>query len=111
MNDSGSTAVASADATDVRGPLAGVLVLEHGERLGASFCGTLLAQLGAEVVFLERSRATGHTDPHARALRAIGKRSLLLQPGAPDDDRLAVTLVSAADIVIASSDTSRLPDY
>src|SRR4051812_16273309 len=111
MNDSGSKAVASADATDARGPLAGVLVVEHGERLGAAICGTLLAQLGAEVVFVERSRATGNTDTNVRALRAIGKHSLLLQAGAPDDDRLAAALVSAADIVIASSDTSRLPDY
>jgi crotonobetainyl-CoA:carnitine CoA-transferase CaiB-like acyl-CoA transferase len=112
MNDSGSTAVASADATDVRGPLAGVLVVEHGDRLGASICGTLLAQLGADVVFVERSTAAAHgADANVRVLRAIGKHSLLLQAGAPDDDRLAVALVSAADIVIASSDTSRVPDY
>src|SRR5688572_23376257 len=88
-------------------PLTGLLVVEHGERLGAAVCGTLLAQLGAEVVIIERA---GEPAPRnkwtCRASNALGKRSLVPREGDPEDDALLGKLLRAADIVVVSSDVS-----
>ena len=65
-----------------RAPLSGVLVVEHGERLGAAVCGNLLGALGADVVIVER--AAGATRSN-RAWAAAGKRSIALR----DDERCA----------------------
>jgi crotonobetainyl-CoA:carnitine CoA-transferase CaiB-like acyl-CoA transferase len=84
-------------------PLEGLLVLELGVRTGASLCGALLSQLGAEVVFVEqrpRLDVPEHKLAH-RTCFAAGKRSLV--PGA-DDGPLLRRLVLAADAVITSSD-------
>jgi len=84
-------------------PLAGVVVLELGVRTGASLCGSLLAQLGAEVIFVERQPRLAvpeHKLAH-RACFAAGKRSLV--PGADDLDLLR-RLALAADAMLISSD-------
>lgn len=83
-------------------PLSDVLVVEIGERLGAGLCGGLLAQLGADVVFLE-GKACGA--PFAkwrhRTLMAAGKLSCEIGAGR----KAAIdALLAEADIVITSSD-------
>lgn len=97
-------------------PLSGVLVIEWGQRVGASVCGALLAQLGAEVVFVEYSAANGHdqTKLSWRYSLAAGKRSLRLREASDDDLALVEQLAQRADVVLRSSDvdgsTFRFPD-
>jgi crotonobetainyl-CoA:carnitine CoA-transferase CaiB-like acyl-CoA transferase len=87
-------------------PLAGLLVVEHGERLGAAVCGSLLAQLGAEVAIVERSHAPARHKWTNRALSVLGKRSVLARAGDTGDDAFLDKLLRAADIVLMSSDVS-----
>jgi len=91
-------------------PLEGVFVLELGVRTGASLCGSLLAQLGAEVAFVERRPRIAvpeHKLAH-RACFAAGKLSLVPREG---DAELLRRLVLAADVVLTSSDLDPpLPD-
>jgi len=87
-------------------PLAGVLVVEQGDRLGAALCGSLLAQLGAEVVMVERGEAPPEHKWRCRASSALGKRSLVARPENPADQALLDGLLRAADIIITSSDVS-----
>ena len=94
-------------------PLEGCLVVELAARTGASLCGSLLAQLGAEVVFVERAPrlpVPEHKLAH-RAYFAAGKRSLVPRAS---DAALLRKLVLAADVVLASSDIDlplpELPD-
>jgi crotonobetainyl-CoA:carnitine CoA-transferase CaiB-like acyl-CoA transferase len=92
-------------ATDAL-PLAGVLVLELGQRVGTSVCGSLLAQLGAEVVFVESTPiATGaETKLSYRPTMAAGKRSLALDEQAECDVALVKQLAKRADVVLLASD-------
>jgi crotonobetainyl-CoA:carnitine CoA-transferase CaiB-like acyl-CoA transferase len=90
-------------------PLAGVLVVEHGERLGTSVCGSLLADLGAEVVLLERSARA--SDAPGRAWRALGKRSVVIRAGRAGDQRLLRQCLDCADVLLTSTDTSPLPSH
>ena len=53
------------DTTDAQGPLAGCRVLELGSTVAAPFCGRLFADLGAEVVNVER--------PAGDSLRSLGR--------------------------------------
>ncbi len=88
-------------------PLSGMLVVEHGERLGASVCGTLLAQLGADVVLVERPGAPDHHKWSSRAANAAGKRSVVIDASDASDatDRaLLDDLLRAADVIVLSSD-------
>lgn len=83
-----------------------LLVVELGSRVGASAAGSLLAQLGADVVFVERRTDERQTPRSSsckhryRAQFAAGKRSLLLEP----HRELIASLAAKADVVIVSSD-------
>lgn len=82
-------------------PLDGITVVEIGERYGAGVCCSFLAQLGADVYFLEgkETAPTVGKWPH-RSILAAGKRRVDI-PTAPDDARNSV---KAADIIVMSSD-------
>lgn len=81
-----------------------LLVVEAGERVGASVCAALLAQLGATVFVLE---SDGSAPPRHglssksrwRDLLMAGKHSVYL-----DDEPLVEELMTRADVVITSSD-------
>lgn len=89
-----------------RGVLEGVTVLELGVRIGASVAGSMLAQLGATVVFVEGATASGGvaTKFSCRPQFAAGKLSLLRESGSETDRRLLAELAAAADVVLLSSD-------
>lgn len=87
-------------------PLAGLLVVEHGDRLGTTVCGSLLAQLGADVAIVERSHAPARHKWASRASSVLGKRSILVRGGDAGDDAFLDELLRAADIVLLSSDVS-----
>ncbi len=86
--------------------LADLLVVELGQRLGAGFCGSILAELGATVVTIELAAAVGGAADKAlyRASLAAGKRSLRFDQGAAADVDLINKLLSRADVILTSSD-------
>jgi len=86
-----------------RNPLAGVRVLEAGDRLAVSACGSVLAALGAEVSSIQDERAYRSRFP---AAQADEKRFV----AASDHEAIGKAL-QAADIVLASSDVSQLDSY
>ncbi|GII97060.1 CaiB/BaiF CoA transferase family protein [Sinosporangium siamense] len=88
------------------GLLAGCLVVEVGERIAVAACGGLLAQLGADVVLVEPARQRADHKWSDRAVTAAGKRSIVVDRASADDRKLVEDLVSAADVVLLSSDLS-----
>ncbi|MBB5214300.1 CoA transferase [Parapusillimonas granuli] len=91
-------------------PLAGCRVLERSRTVAAAYAGRLLSSMGAEVVMLEppggsRLRRAG---PHVQetgesalfAYLAVGKRSLVCDPGGAEGRSLLARELSAADILI-----------
>jgi len=91
------------DSVPVTPPLAGQLVVQLGQRLAASVCGTLLAQLGAQVVVVEAPVAPR---PPGRAGETCGKRSIVVRHGQAEDQALLGDLLKACDVAITSSDVS-----
>lgn len=99
--------------------LDGYLITEIGGRVAAGVCGSLLAQLGATVVYIDgQPSAIGKKDEH-RDQFAAGKLSFAPDPSRQDDSDLLRRLLSASDAVITSSDVDsraiaeivgRLPD-
>ena len=87
----------------VHGPLTGFLVLEF-EALGPGpFCGMLLADMGAEVVLLERpggGPARIYMGEGRQRVVHRGKRSLGLDLKRPGASNLALTLVERADVLL-----------
>ena len=86
--------------------LEGVTVLEVGVRIGTSVAGCMLAQLGAQVVFVEMPQSRG---AHAgkldwRAQFAAGKLSLVPEPGSTADRDLLAGLARSCDVLLLSSD-------
>jgi len=84
--------------------LAGLRVVEIGDRTGVTACGGLLAQMGADVVMLEPR----HCPPedkwrHLLAARN-GKSAVTLNESDPEGLRQLSDLVEAADVVLLSSD-------
>ena len=87
------------------------LVLELGGRIGASATGNLLAQAGADVVFVEpmSGKQAGSGKLAQRENFAAGKRSLAPDLSDAGDRALLRRLAEAADIVITSDDVD--PDW
>lgn len=90
-------------------PLEGLLVVELGERIGAAVCGSLLAQLGAEVVVFETSSppVTWGKSAHREQLMP-GKLSFAPDLSDPADRQLASDVIQAADVVITSADVDNI---
>lgn len=91
------------------GPLAGIRVLDLSRVLSGPLCGALLADLGAEVIKVERpgsgddSRAFG---PHLAGessyfmLLNRGKRSITVDLRSPDGREIVQELAARADVVV-----------
>lgn len=85
--------------------LAGRLVIEIGGRISVGVCGSLLAQAGATVVFVETRGGADRSGKFSdRALFSAGKCSLAVKPGDPADEAALADLLRRADIVLTSSD-------
>ena len=82
-------------------------MLEVGARIGASVAGSLLAQLGANVVFVEAAQTGGFAQPKWswRDQFAAGKLSLVM--GTADAGLLA-QLAARSDVILLSSDVDAL---
>jgi crotonobetainyl-CoA:carnitine CoA-transferase CaiB-like acyl-CoA transferase len=88
------------------GWLCGITVVEIGGRIAAGACGSLLAQTGATVIFVEPpDPARDNTGKWPqRALYAAGKKSLCIDPANTDDTETLVRLIGKSDVVLLSSD-------
>lgn len=81
-----------------RGALAGVTVVEFAAIGPAPFCGMMLADMGADVVRIDRP---GAPDPLAtNAVFGRGKRSVVLDLKSEQGRRQALALIAASDILI-----------
>ena len=94
------------------GALEGILVIEVAERVAGEYTGKLLAELGAQVIKIERpggapTRAMG---PHKDGLSAVfgffntGKKSLVLDLAAPADRATLDGLLARANALIDDHD-------
>lgn len=84
------------------GPLAGLRVLEF-EAIGpAPFCGMLLADMGADVLLVERPAAIDLGGKHERRTEVMlrGRRSVTLDLKSPQGVEAALALVRRADALI-----------
>ena len=83
------------------GPLEGIRVIDFGQYLAGPFGPMLLADLGADVIKVEPTRADGMRErfvgPFSGCQR--GKRDIALDLKQPDGLRIALELVATADMV------------
>ena len=92
-------------------PLSGIRVLDFGRYIAGPYCAALLADLGAEVIRIERRE--GGEDRNLIPLTEAGdgalflamnrnKKGITLDPAHPRSDEIKRRLVSSADVVIAN---------
>lgn len=88
--------------TDRKGPLAGLRVLEFAGIGPAPFCAMLLADMGAEVVRLDRLEPSGLGIPKPARFELMnrGRRSVAIDLKNPEGVALALDLVGKADALI-----------
>ncbi|RYZ01606.1 MAG: CoA transferase [Alphaproteobacteria bacterium] len=79
------------------GPLVGVKIVEFAGIGPGPFCGMLLADLGADVVRIDRSDAVGRGQPD---LANRGKRSIAIDLKKPEGVEAALSLMEKADGLI-----------
>jgi alpha-methylacyl-CoA racemase len=85
------------------GPLAGVRVVEIGSIGPGPFCAMMLADLGAEVVRIDRLEESGPVGPsedHGNELVNRGRRSVRVDLKNPRGAEVVLDLVSRADVLI-----------
>jgi crotonobetainyl-CoA:carnitine CoA-transferase CaiB-like acyl-CoA transferase len=92
-------------------PLQGIRVIDFGRYIAAPYCGMLLADLGADVIRVERREGGEDRAPGPVTSRGEGgmfhnlnrnKRGVTLDLGSPESADVVRRLVSTADIVIAN---------
>ena len=86
----------------MKGPLNGILTLSLAETLPGPFATMLLAELGADVVLVERPDAgdPARSWPHVFASLAHNKRSICLNLKDSTDMKKFMRLVATADVVV-----------
>jgi crotonobetainyl-CoA:carnitine CoA-transferase CaiB-like acyl-CoA transferase len=100
-----SSSMSDADAP----PLAGVLVLDFSSYIAGSFCGMLLAQLGAEVIKIESLQGDSFRSMEFAFLGwNQGKRSLALNLNRAEGRELAKRLAERGDIVLENMRPGRM---
>ncbi len=95
----------------VAGVLDGIRVLDFGRYIAGPYCATLLGDLGAEVIRIEKVK--GGEDRYTVPVTAGGeggtfiqmarnKRGMTLDPRAPEGREIVAKLVATADVVVAN---------
>ncbi|MHA6730256.1 CaiB/BaiF CoA transferase family protein [Devosia sp. A369] len=84
--------------------LENIVVAQIGSRDGVMVCGSLLAQLGAEVVMIEDASRSSAMDAQLRAVHSAGKLSLAIDRRSDADRDLLGKLLARCDVVLTSSD-------
>ncbi len=93
------------------GPLSGIRVIDFGRFIAGPYCGMLLADMGADVIRVDRRQGSedryvapitdGGEGPGFMSLNR-NKRSLTLETGRPESAEIIRRLVRSADVVIAN---------
>ncbi|QQS48079.1 MAG: CoA transferase [Acidobacteriota bacterium] len=92
-------------------PLNGIRVLDFGRFIAGPYCGTLLADFGADVIRIERRE--GGEDRRVAPITETGegpmflnlnrnKKGFTLDPSHPESGEIKRRLISSADVVIAN---------
>ena len=81
------------------GPLTGLKVIELQGIGPGPFCGMMLADMGAEVVRIDRASSAGRASPRADVL-ARGRRSIAVDLKNPDGVETVLRLVEGNDVLI-----------
>jgi len=89
--------------------LTGISVVEIGSRISVGVCGSLLAEAGADVFFVEPAETSATNKWANRTLYASGKHSILADPGQKGDRETLTRLIRSADVVLLSSDVDPAP--
>lgn len=103
--------------TENRGPLAGIKVLDLTEHMAGPYCTMVLADMGAEVIKLERpgrgdsSRAMGDGSERNPFFRYIGrnKKGITLDYKQPEGRALFLKLVEGVDILVENYRPTVMP--
>jgi crotonobetainyl-CoA:carnitine CoA-transferase CaiB-like acyl-CoA transferase len=101
----------SASEGPMSGVLAGIRVLDFGRYIAGPYCAALLADLGADVIRIER-REGGEdrwvapvTEDGVGAMYLVmnrNKRAMTLDPSCPEGREIVRKLVATADVVVAN---------
>jgi alpha-methylacyl-CoA racemase len=95
--------MSSADGTTAHGPLHGIRVVEIGSIGPGPFCAMVLADLGADVLRVDRTSGGGLVGPnsdHRTELLNRGRRSIGVDLKHPDGPEVVLTLVEGADALV-----------
>ena len=84
------------EARQAAGPLAGIRIIEVAALGAAPFCGMLLADMGAEVVRIDRVGGTAETHPGTDPL-SRGRKSIAVNLKNPRGVDILLRLVDTAD--------------
>ncbi|HLH01079.1 MAG TPA: CoA transferase [Bryobacteraceae bacterium] len=93
------------------GPLAGIRVVDFGRFIAGPYCGMLLADMGADVIRVDRRKGSEdrYTGPVTEQGEGGGflslnrnKRSITLDTSKPDSAEIVQRLVRGADVVVAN---------
>ncbi len=93
------------------GPLAGIRVIDFGRFIAGPYCGMLLADMGADVIRVDRrqgseDRYTGPVTEQGEGGAFLSlnrnKRSLTLDTSKPESAEVIRRLVKSADVVVAN---------
>jgi crotonobetainyl-CoA:carnitine CoA-transferase CaiB-like acyl-CoA transferase len=97
--------------SDPRGVLTGIRVLDFGRYIAGPYCAALLADLGADVIRIERAGGGEDrwvapvADDGAGAMFLVmnrNKRAITLDPASPEGREIVKKLVATADVVVAN---------
>jgi len=97
--------------SDQRGVLTGIRVLDFGRYIAGPYCAALLADLGADVIRIERAGGGEDrwvapvADDGAGAMFLVmnrNKRAMTLDPACPEGREIVKKLVAIADVVVAN---------
>ena len=97
--------------SDQRGVLTGIRVLDFGRYIAGPYCAALLADLGADVIRIERAGGGEDrwvapvADDGAGAMFLVmnrNKRAMTLDPACPEGREIVKRLVATADVVVAN---------
>ncbi len=97
--------------SDQRGVLTGIRVLDFGRYIAGPYCAALLADLGADVIRIERAGGGEDrwvapvADDGAGAMFLVmnrNKRAMTLDPACPEGREIVCKLVATADVVVAN---------
>ena len=98
-------------AGEMRGVLAGIRVLDFGRYIAGPYCAALLADLGADVIRIERrgggeDRWVAPVGPDGVGAMFLvmnrNKRAMTLDPSCPEGREIVKKLVATADVVVAN---------